>query len=65
MPKMKTKRGAAKRFKKAGGNRLKARRANRGHILTKKTQDRKRRLRANITLSGPSEKLVKRMLNIE
>ena len=65
MPKMKTNSGAAKRFKKRGGGRLKVRRANRAHILTKKKQGRKRRLRANPDLSGPNLKLAKRLINAE
>ena len=44
MPKMKTHRGAAKRLKKTGTGKLKRRRAYKSHILTKKTQKRKRRL---------------------
>ncbi len=45
MPKMKTNRGAAKRFKKTGSGALKRRKANRNHILTKKGPKRKRHLR--------------------
>lgn len=46
MPKMKTNRGAAKRFKRTGTGALKRRRAYRNHILTKKATKRKRQLRA-------------------
>lgn len=46
MPKMKTNRGAAKRFKRTGTGALKRRRAFRNHILTKKATKRKRQLRA-------------------
>jgi len=45
MPKMKTHRGAAKRFKKTASGRMKHGRTNRNHILTKKTTKRKRQLR--------------------
>ena len=45
MPKMKTNRGAAKRFRKTGGSRVKRGSAYRRHILTKKTTKRKRQLR--------------------
>lgn len=45
MPKMKTHRGAAKRIKKTGTGKLMRMRAYKSHILTKKTQKRKRRLR--------------------
>ncbi len=45
MPKMKTHRGAAKRFKKTATGRLKRGKAYRSHILTKKSSKRKRKLR--------------------
>ncbi len=44
MPKMKTHSGAKKRFRKTGGGKLRGRRANRSHILEKKSPKRKRRL---------------------
>lgn len=44
MPKLKTKRGAAKRFKKTGTGAWKRAVANHNHILTKKASKRKRRL---------------------
>lgn len=45
MPKMKTNRGAAKRFKKTGGSKIRRASAFRRHILTKKSTKRKRDLR--------------------
>ncbi len=45
MPKMKTKRGAAKRFKIRTGGSIKCSHAFKRHILTKKTTKRKRQLR--------------------
>ena len=45
MPKMKTKRAAAKRFKKTGTGKLKRNKAYKSHILTKKSAKRKRNLR--------------------
>jgi large subunit ribosomal protein L35 len=45
MPKMKTHRGAAKRFKRTGTGKIARSRSNKQHILTKKTSKRKRRLR--------------------
>ena len=45
MPKMKTSRAAAKRFKKTGTGQLKRMKAYKSHILTKKTTKRKRNLR--------------------
>jgi large subunit ribosomal protein L35 len=46
MPKLKTNRGALKRFKRTGTGALKRRRANRNHILTKKETKLKRQLRS-------------------
>ena len=45
MPKMKTSRAAAKRFKKTGSGLLKRNKAYKSHILTKKSTKRKRNLR--------------------
>lgn len=45
MPKIKTNRAAAKRFKKTGSGKFAFRKANSSHILTKKTRKRKRSLR--------------------
>jgi large subunit ribosomal protein L35 len=45
MPKMKTKKAAAKRLKMTASGRLKLHKANHSHILTKKDRKRKRRLR--------------------
>lgn len=45
MPKLKTNRGACKRFKRTGGKQLKRAQSNRRHILAKKSQKRKRQLR--------------------
>lgn len=45
MPKIKTNRGAAKRFKKTGTGKVKRRKPLKNHILTKKTTKRKRNLR--------------------
>ena len=45
MPKMKTHKGAAKRFKKTGTGKLKRAKAFTSHILTKKSSKRKRNLR--------------------
>ena len=44
MPKIKTSRAAAKRFKKTGAGKLKRNKAYKSHILTKKSQKRKRNL---------------------
>jgi large subunit ribosomal protein L35 len=62
MPKMKTNRSAAKRFKKTGTGRLKRGKQNRRHILTKKTPKRKRQLRKPGLVSKADEKRIKRLL---
>ena len=63
MPKMKSHKGARKRFKITGTGEVKRRRAFKSHILTKKTSKRKRRLRraAMITVRGEAKRL-KRLL---
>ncbi len=65
MPKMKTNRGAMKRFKKTATGRLKFRRANRNHILTKKTTKRKRKLRSGALVSPNDARAVKRLILAE
>jgi large subunit ribosomal protein L35 len=62
MPKMKTHRGAAKRFKKTASGRIKRGSAFHSHILTKKSQKRKRNLRGTTMLAKSDEKRVKRLL---
>ncbi|MEX0685631.1 MAG: 50S ribosomal protein L35 [Balneolales bacterium] len=62
MPKMKTKSGAKKRFKVTGSGKIKRKKAFTSHILTKKTQKRKRKLR-KAGLIHESDKLnVSRMI---
>jgi large subunit ribosomal protein L35 len=62
MPKMKTNRGAVKRFKKTGSGGLKRRRAYRNHILTKKATKRKRQLRAMPLVRQCDHDAIDRML---
>ena len=62
MPKMKTHRGAAKRFKKTGSGKLKRAKAFKSHILTKKSQKRKRNLRKAGYASVTQEKTMKKLL---
>lgn len=62
MPKMKTHRGAAKRFRLTGTAKIRRRHANRGHILEKKSAKRKRRLAGDPVISPANEKTVRRML---
>jgi large subunit ribosomal protein L35 len=62
MPKMKTNRSAAKRFRKSGSGKLRRRRAYHSHILTKKKKKRKRRLRKPTLVSKADTKRVRRLL---
>jgi large subunit ribosomal protein L35 len=62
MPKMKTRRSAAKRFKSTGSGKIRRMRAYKSHMLTKKTTKRKRTLRTDAPVSGADLKRVKRML---
>jgi large subunit ribosomal protein L35 len=57
--KMKTHRGAAKRFKVTGSGKVKRNKAYKSHILTKKTQKRKRKLRKAATLTSADLKRIK------
>ncbi len=63
MPKMKTHRGAAKRFKKTASGKLKRGHAMKSHILTKKSPKRKRNLRQATLVSKADEKRMKRLLS--
>ena len=63
MPKMKSHKGARKRFKITGSGKVKRMRAFKSHILTKKSSKRKRRLRRATTIHTPGEaKNIKRLL---
>jgi large subunit ribosomal protein L35 len=62
MPKMKTHRGAAKRFKKTASGKLKRWFSMKSHILTKKSPKRKMALRQSTLVSQADEKRMKRLL---
>ncbi len=62
MPKMKTNRGAAKRFKATGGGRIRRAKAYSSHILTKKSTKRKRNLRKTTLIAEVDQRAVRRML---
>jgi large subunit ribosomal protein L35 len=64
MPKMKTDRGAAKRFKITGSGRLRRRQAFRSHLLEKKSSRRVRRLGREVDAAPADVKSVKRLLGI-
>lgn len=62
MPKMKTKSGAAKRFKLRAGGGIKRAQAFKRHILTKKTTKVKRHLRGVVEVHKADRKMVRSML---
>ena len=63
MPKMKSHRGAAKRFKKTASGKLKRGHSMHSHILTKKSPKRKRNLRQSALVSKGDEKRMTRLLS--
>ena len=62
MPKIKSNRGAAKRFSRGASGKFKHRQSHRSHILTKKSSKRKRHLRSIVALHDSDQKVVARML---
>ena len=62
MPKMKTNRAAAKRFKVTVTGKLKRMKANKSHILTKKSSKRKRDLRTATMTDKTNEQVMKKIL---
>jgi large subunit ribosomal protein L35 len=62
MPKLKTHRGAAKRFKSTASGRFKRGKAFKNHILTKKTTKRKRKLDMPGLVSEADQKRIEHML---
>ena len=62
MPKMKSKSGAAKRFKKLGSGAFKRSSSNLRHILTKKSTKRKRHLRGTTNVHPADLRAIKAML---
>jgi large subunit ribosomal protein L35 len=62
MPKMKTHKGAAKRFKVTGSGKITRSKANLNHILEKKAPKRKRRLAGTTELAPGDAARVERML---
>jgi large subunit ribosomal protein L35 len=65
MPKQKTHRGAAKRFKRTGTGRILRRRAFKNHLLTGKKKSVKRRLRQPAVVAKGSERQLKALLGPE
>lgn len=62
MPKMKTKRAVAKRFRLTGSGKLMRERAFRRHILEKKSSVRTRRLGKDVVVDHASESDIRRLL---
>lgn len=62
MPKIKTKRGLAKRVKATGTGKIRRYRAGKSHILTKKSRARKRRLRRGDLIHDADLKRIRRLL---
>ena len=62
MPKLKTHRGAAKRFKKTGTGKFVRSKAFKQHILTSKSRSRKRSLKGKVVVSPANAKELRRML---
>jgi len=62
MPKLKTKKAAAKRFKITGTGKFKHPKANKQHILTKKSPKRKMGLRKMAMVDKTNEKVVRQMM---
>jgi large subunit ribosomal protein L35 len=62
MPKLKSNRGAAKRFTVSASGKIKHRQSHRSHILTKKSTKRKRHLRPMMAVHDTDQKSVSRMI---
>ncbi len=62
MPKLKTHKGAAKRFKTTASGKVKRNHAGKNHILTKKSQKRKRKLRDSTLVEGKFARNIKEMI---
>ena len=64
MPKMKTRRGAAKRFKLTASGRIKRNKANHRHMLIRRSKKAKRNMRHGAIVGAADRKNVRRMLCI-
>ncbi|MCK4538542.1 MAG: 50S ribosomal protein L35 [Candidatus Krumholzibacteria bacterium] len=64
MPKIKTNRGAAKRFRLTGTGKIRRHKAYASHILTKKSTKRKRKLRKQTIASESDTRRIRRMLGL-
>ena len=62
MPKLKTHRAAAKRYKVTGTGKIERRHAGIGHLLQHKSESRKRKIFGDVTISETREKLISKEL---
>ncbi|MHB9099677.1 MAG: 50S ribosomal protein L35 [Syntrophales bacterium] len=62
MPKIKTHRGAAKRFSVTGTGKIRRHKANTSHIMTPKTTKSKRQLRRSAILDKTNEKAIRKLI---
>ena len=62
MPKMKTHRGAAKRFRKTGSGKIKRSHAYTSHMFVSKSPKRKRKLRHSTTMAAGDVRRIKKLL---
>jgi large subunit ribosomal protein L35 len=62
MPKIKTNRGAAKRFRKTGTGKIRRNKAFTSHILTKKSTKRKRDLRQSVIVSKADSRNIAQLI---
>lgn len=62
MPKLKTHKGASKRFKKTGTGKVMRHHANARHILTSKARSRKRKLRQGVVADATNQRSLRRMI---
>jgi large subunit ribosomal protein L35 len=62
MPKMRTNRAAAKRFRRTGTGKIRCHKSCKSHMLTKKPRDRKRKLAKAGLISAPDFKRVSRLI---
>jgi len=62
MPKIKTNRGAAKRFRKTGTGKIRRNKAFTSHILTSKSTKRKRELRQSTVVAKADERNIRQLI---
>ncbi len=62
MPKIKTSRGAAKRFKVTASGKVKRSRSFKSHLLSSKGRKRKRRLRQSTTVSAAETRVIRKLI---